>query len=178
MKHLIVILAIAPWLSSYGQTNILDTRQYKVSVEDSGLLKGLIVEGDFRAYYIQHFRWGRWITLDTIKTQGKDTVYFEFQLPAHSGENKYRIDFPYTGGRKCGVICSFKQYFDVGETELYNKKTRSDTIYFSNKTDYEIYDSTGKLISRGYSDKITNLNLDRGIYYISYDNKMDMYKRQ
>jgi hypothetical protein len=45
-----------------------------------------------------------------------------------------------------------------------------DEIIFTAETLYEIYDSYGNIVKKGFGKTVDVSNLPKGIYYINYDN--------
>ena len=44
------------------------------------------------------------------------------------------------------------------------------TLDFSDNTLYEIFDTYGNLVKKGYGQVINIENLSKGLYYVNYDN--------
>ena len=44
-----------------------------------------------------------------------------------------------------------------------------NNLEFSNETLYEIYDTYGNLVKKGFGKAIDIVNLKKGLYYVNYD---------
>ena len=128
-------------------------------------------------FYIEQFRWNKWVRVGSIKGKGGNKKnQYEFPVPTHSGQNKFRvkqIDFTkkprYSKEaiyRSMSPLVSFK----------YNKS--SNKIEFSSKTNYEIFNDYGNIEMKGNGEFVNLQKLKPGNYYLNYDNKMDSFKKK
>ena len=46
-----------------------------------------------------------------------------------------------------------------------------NTLDFSSETLYEIYDTYGNLVKKGFGQSISVENLNKGLFYVNYDSK-------
>jgi len=53
-----------------------------------------------------------------------------------------------------------------------------DDIDFTSETMFEIYDSYGNIVKKGFASKVDASNLSKGIYYLNYDNKTDKFVKK
>ncbi|MED6302346.1 MAG: T9SS type A sorting domain-containing protein, partial [Bacteroidota bacterium] len=53
---------------------------------------------------------------------------------------------------------------------LINPKIKK-SLDFSENTLYEIFDTYGNLVKKGYGQSISVENLEKGLYYVNYDSK-------
>ena len=56
------------------------------------------------------------------------------------------------------------------------KKVKKE-ITFTQKTKYEIFDSFGNIVKKGFGDKIDCVTLKKGLYYLNYDNTNDEFSK-
>jgi hypothetical protein len=63
------------------------------------------------------------------------------------------------------------------ENEMICTKHKND-ITFMDETAYEIYDSKGEIVLSGKGKIIDLKTLQKGIYYINYDNKTDTFVKR
>ena len=62
------------------------------------------------------------------------------------------------------------------EVTFYPKKVKSE-ITFSSKTLFEIFDSFGNIVKKGYGDKVDCGTLKKGLYYLNFDNTNDEFSK-
>ena len=53
-----------------------------------------------------------------------------------------------------------------------------DKITFSSPTLYEIYDEYGGIVFKGYGSEVNVAGIEKGRYYINYDNKMERFTKK
>jgi hypothetical protein len=122
-------------------------------------------------FIIEQYVWNKWITVGEVDgkgTPGENS--YEFQLTPHSGENKVRVkQVDHTNKPNPSTA---KTFTDPSVTEVdFNPKKVKTKITFTAKTRYEIYDSYGNIVKKGYGVEVDCANLKDGAYYINYDNK-------
>lgn len=139
-----------------------------VSIDSSGVIEGEIKQLEADEYYVQQFRWNKWITYDTIRVKGSAT-FFESKVPMHSGMNRIRIDVKCTKGIKCKGIALIEADFNKAKPGYIIDKSH---LVFTSETEYEIYDQYGKALLKGKASKVDISSLPRGAYYLNYDNIM------
>jgi hypothetical protein len=128
-------------------------------------------------YIIEQFRWNKWIKVGEVEgvgTPGEHT--YTFKTTPHSGENQFRVkQIDYTGKPRYSKPVRYRSM----EPEItFNPKKVSKEIIFSAPTMYEIYDSYGNIVKKGYGDKVDCSNLKKGIYYLNFDNKTDKFVKK
>lgn len=128
-------------------------------------------------YFIEQYRWGKWITIGQVKgvgTSGHNS--YKIKVKTHSGKNLYRI---YQTDNE-----STKRYSD---TILYKSQIKSVSIVrrnveselkFSSPTQFEIFDLFGNIIVDGYGKEVRLDNLKPGKYYVNYDNAMSEFTKK
>jgi len=119
---------------------------------------------------IEQFRWNKWIKIgelsatDTVK---KNSYSFEF-IP-HTGINQFRIFFNDANGNQ---VYSKLIKFTSRNPEINLVSTKvTDKLVFSAETQYEIFDLKGNFITEGYGREIDVADLEKGKYWLNYDNK-------
>lgn len=119
-------------------------------------------------YIVEQYRWNKWIKVgevDGIGTPGANN--YEFQVELHSGENKFRVkQIDYSG--KPNISPPAKVDSDAPKLALISDK--SSDVEFTGTTLYEIFDTYGNMVKKGYGQKIDCSNLEKGLYYVNYDN--------
>ena len=129
-------------------------------------------------FVIEQYVWNKWITVGEVDGKGTPSENsYEFQLTPHSGENKVRIkQVDYTGKPNPSQAKTFKDA-SVADVD-FNPKTVKDKITFTSKTRYEIYDSYGNIVKKGYASEVDCINLKKGAYYINFDNKDSQFVKK
>ena len=51
-------------------------------------------------------------------------------------------------------------------------------LTFSEDTSYEIYDEYGGIVFKGYGKQVNIGGLEKGKYYINFDNQMDKFTKK
>jgi len=129
-----------------------------------------------KKYRLQQFKWNRWIGLDTlnaVSNSDSSNCSINIKKYLHSGTNQFRIKTlgsPETYSRTVAI----KQ---KDEKDFMPFKSSSQTYYFTNPVEfkratyYEVYDSYGNLVLKGYGKSFYINKLPKGLYYINYDNQ-------
>lgn len=129
-------------------------------------------------FIVEQYVWNKWISIGEVDGKGTPTENsYEFQVTPHSGDNKVRIkQVDYTGKP---VPSQAKTFKDASVAEVdFNPKTVKDKLTFTAKTRYEIYDSYGNIVKKGYAVDVDCNNLKKGAYYINFDNKDSQFVKR
>jgi hypothetical protein len=143
----------------------------KLQLDSSGLMTWETdSETSTLPFYIEQFRWKRWITLGKIDGQGKSSGnLYEFRiLHFHSGRNKFRLK---------QIDCSDKPRLSDSLIFVFDEKPVTfvvsrikKRVEFSRPTLFEVYDKYGILIKKGFGKEVELLNAISDLYYLNYDN--------
>lgn len=124
-------------------------------------------------YIVEQFRWNKWVKVGEVSGVGTPGVHtYNFKITPHSGENKFRakqIDF--TGKPRYSKTASYNS--SSPEIALDGDKFKDEIEFKGGETMYEIYDRYGVLVKRGYGQTADIKTLDKGTYYVSFDNKTE-----
>jgi hypothetical protein len=128
-------------------------------------------------YVVEQFRWNKWIPVGEVKGGGEmDNNTYSFQTTAHSGENKFRVkQIGYGGVSKQSNAVTFVS--TIGQP-TYTMSKDDKMIQFSSETMYEVFDAYGNIIKRGFGNQLEISNLQKGNFYLCYDNIMTDFKRK
>ena len=121
-------------------------------------------------YDIQQFKWNKWVTIGEVIGTGRinDNSY-SFQVTTHTGRNVYRI--AQKSSKSKARYTDELVYFSTQTNPVtFDPKKVSNALNFSAKTHYEIFDEYGRLIKRGFDRQVDVVSLEKGQYYINYDN--------
>lgn len=128
-------------------------------------------------YVVEQFRWNKWIPVGEVKGGGSlENNSYTFQTTAHSGENKFRVkQIGYGDLSKSSTSVTFVS--PTGQP-TYALTSNNAAIEFSAETMYEVFDSYGNVIKRGFGNKLDIANLSKGSYYLCYDNIMTDFNKK
>ena len=140
-----------------------------IKVENGKLLKWSTTgEQGKLTYIVEQYRWNKWIKVgevDGIGTSGANS--YEFQVELHSGTNKFRVkQIDYSGKPNISTTASVES--DASKLALVTDK--GSNVEFTGETLYEIFDTFGNMVKKGYGKVIDCGNLEKGLYYVNYDN--------
>lgn len=125
-------------------------------------------------YIVEQFRWNKWVKVGEVRGKGVPGKHnYSFKITPHSGMNKARVkQVDYSGKPRFSPAAEYNA--DVAEISLEGKTKFKDEIVFTNgETLYEVYDKYGNIVKRGFGDKANVTSLEKGTYYLSYDNKTE-----
>lgn len=145
-----------------------------IVIEDNQVFKwSTTKEQGELTYIIEQYRWNKWVKVGEIDGKGKaDANSYKFNVGSHihSGENKFRAkQIDYTGRPRFtkSVTCINADQLAVS---IPNPKLKT-ILEFSSETLYEIYDTYGNLVKKGFGKSISVENLNKGLFYVNYDSK-------
>lgn len=130
-------------------------------------------------YVVEQKVWNKWIPVGEVDGQGTPNEHtYEFQLTPHSGENTVRVkQVDYTNKPRYSQPKSFTDP-SAKPVDFIPKKVKNSPLKFVEegtdkavKTRYEIYDSYGNIVKKGYGDQVDCSGFKSGAYYINFDNK-------
>lgn len=128
-------------------------------------------------FIVEQFRWNKWIKVGEVDgngTAGENN--YQFKITPHSGENKFRVkQIDYSGKPRYSQASRYIS--TVGEITFSPIKAKTEVI-FTGETLFEVYDSYGNIVKKGYGEKVDVSNLKKGIYYLNYDNKTDTFVKK
>lgn len=125
-------------------------------------------------FVVEQFRWNKWIKVGEVEGKGTpESNSYDFNVTLHHGQNQFRVkQVDYSN--KPRYSPSAKVMSVVAEVTFSPIKASKD-ITFSNETLFEVYDQYGNIVKKGFGTTIDVTNLEKGIYYLNYDNKMEQF---
>lgn len=120
-------------------------------------------------YIIEQFKWNRWIKVGEVMGLGKaDKNSYTFQATLTSGTNVFRVlQVDHKGQRTSQEVrCESPS----AAITIKSMKV-SNTLEFSDETDFEIYSEYGTLVKSGRAKVVDMSKFFKGNYYVSFDNK-------
>ena len=127
-------------------------------------------------YVVEQFKWNKWVPIGEVIGFGTPEEHeYSFVVSMHSGENKYRI-------KQKGLNSITKASKEITAVSIINKPSYAipknfSSIDFSGETSFEVYDQYGQIVKKGYGKQISIENLEKGEYYLCYDNALAEFKR-
>lgn len=128
-------------------------------------------------YIIEQYRWNKWVKVGEINGKGTASENtYEAEVREHTGENKFRlkqVDY-----RKKPRYSDEVTIVSTKPEVSFSPNKVDDVLKFSAPTLYEIYDEYGGIVFKGYSAEVNVASLEKGKYYINYDNKMEQFTKK
>ncbi len=120
-------------------------------------------------YKVQQFKWNKWVTVGEVQGVGNPGEHvYSYQAVLVSGDNRFRV-IQKSGDGRVKVSPEVKtQSNSTSVSYTYDKKGKA--IVFTSQTSFEVYDEYGQIIKRGYNNRIEMEELNKGKYYVNYDN--------
>ena len=128
-------------------------------------------------YIVEQFRWHKWVKIGEVMGTGKlSKNVYSFKVIPHSGENRFRVRQVGYGdeSKKSSAIA----YVSNVITPTYVISRDNKTITFSDGTLYQVYDAYGKIAKQGFGRNMDVSNLNKGLYYICFDNVVIDFKKK
>jgi len=149
----------------------------KIDKKTSKLTWSITGSVDDKPFIVEQFRWEKWIIVGEVQT--KDSVgenNFTFEPKLNSKQNIFRIrHIDKSGNERISKDC---KYFSKDE-ELYLLSNRvSDWLYFSSETLYEVFDEKGNFILDGYGKEVNFSDIEKGKYWVNYDNRTEVITKK
>lgn len=128
-------------------------------------------------FIVEQYRWNKWIRVGEVPgigTPGQND--YEFKVVPHSEENQFRTkQIDYTGKPRYSKSASFRSDKSIVE---FSPKKVNDELIFTEETLFEIYDSYGNIVKKGFGKQIDASHLKSGVYYLNYDNKTGQFQKK
>lgn len=119
-------------------------------------------------FIVEQYKWNKWIAVASVDGKGKSSSARSYSVPVplHSGMNTFRIAQP--DAREMRRSARFELPSKRTEVGLVSDKF-TDAIAFTHETDYEVFDVFGRLVTKGYGQRIDATNWKSGMYYLNFD---------
>ena len=121
-------------------------------------------------YIVEQYRWNKWVKVGEVSGEGTPGSHkYSFKVTPHSGENKFRAkQVDYTG--KPRYTKEGKYTSTSPAITLDGDKFKGSINFKGGSTLYEIYDRYGTIVKKGFGESADIQNLEKGTYYVSFDN--------
>lgn len=117
-------------------------------------------------YYIEQFKWNKWVKSGEVMGKGKATGNsYSFNLNLHHGENVVRVR--QKDGEGDRVSDAAKVESNAAEISILQEKV-SSKIEFSAKTQYEVFSEYGELVATGTGTEVDVSDFPKGTYYVNF----------
>ena len=127
-------------------------------------------------FIIEQFRWNKWVNVGEVQGVGTPSEHnYKFQVTAlHSGENKFRL-------KQVGYQPKYSAEVKIVSSTprcIFSMSKGSKQIDFTCGTLYEVYDYYGTVVKKGYGSRVDIANLQKGGYYVCFDNSIGELKKK
>ena len=141
------------------------------------LIWGMTGEMPDDVFIIEQFRWNKWINIAEVSTADsiKKNAY-AFDIVPHSGINQYRI--LRTDINDNPVYSKIIKYTSRTPELTLESARVSDKLVFSAESQYEIFDMKGNFLSEGFGKEVDVSELEKGKYWVNFDNKSLNFTRK
>ena len=128
-------------------------------------------------FIVEQFRWNKWVNVGEVPGKGLPGRHsYSMPVRLHSGENRFRVrQTDENGSQRLSP-----QLFHRAEKQpvSFSTSPQDNNIIFSVPTMYEIFDGRGRLVTRGYGDRVSIEELNRGSYFLNFDNQMRTFQKR
>lgn len=142
-----------------------------ISFTDDGILEWTTDnENGQLDYIVEQFRWNKWVKLGEVRGEGTPGTHkYSFKITPHSGENKVRVkQTDFTGRPRYSKSATYNA--NVPAVTLDDDKFKGQIEFKGGETLYELYDRYGTIVKKGFGSSVNVENLEKGLYYVSFDN--------
>lgn len=149
-----------------------------MNITSSGILKWTSTnETGALPYVIEQFKWNKWVPIGEVDGVGTpDSHEYSFKVTAHSGANKYRVKQVGFGAEP--KFSNHVVYNSMTDKQTYAVNNENTAIQFSAETAYELYDNYGIIVKKGFGKKVAINNLNKGKYYLCFDNQVTEFDKK
>jgi hypothetical protein len=149
----------------------------QIDVNDVHLVWETKGEKRYGKYFILRLVNDQWIREKAVDSKALSSLNtYEVEILHKTGQNFYKITYLDPTGK------SFEseglEHISRTESVDFYPKRVSDVVNFTRPVAFQILDQYGKLILEGTGGKVDVSNLERGVYYLHYDNKTDTFLKK
>lgn len=125
-------------------------------------------------YQVETYRWDKWVNEGNVMGTGEEGPnQYELIIKFHSGENQVRLfQVDYSGIKRKSPEKTFET--DIKPVKILISDENEQLLFISEgksiTTKYELFDASGSLLKKGFSNKIDHKSLPKGEYSINFDN--------
>lgn len=128
-------------------------------------------------YYVEQFRWNKWVTVGEVPGTGsRELNSYEFQPELHSGVVKLRVrQRDFTNQNKVSREVAFRTALPALTATV---SKQGDAVTFSGETQYEIFNSMGAKVLNGRGARADIRSLPAGEYFLNFDASTTTFKKR
>lgn len=145
-----------------------------ISFDSSGVLNWTLDNDSLLnrvVFIVEQYKWNKWVKAGEVEQSDARQTQFSFKPVLHTGENRFRVKYADHSGKPC---LSGSAQMTSAKPQVTFKTIRSQRkVIFSSKTQYELYDSSGNMINRGYESEVLFPKNTRAVYFLNYDNRTE-----
>lgn len=146
----------------------------EVNIEGDNLVWTARNESGPLPYFVEQFRWNKWVTIGEVEGKGVPGAHrYSVPLRFHSGSNRFRIR--QTDGQRKIKYSAEITHNSTRPPVAFTIGVGGDEIVFSQPTMYEVYDGYGRIVFKGVGERVKIATLEKGRYYLNFDNKLDFF---
>lgn len=149
-----------------------------IKIEGNNLKWTTKNETTFEPFIVERFKNNKWVPIGKVVGKGPDGFNnYTFEVSHYSGPNRYRVKQrdEQPGRWKFAMPV---EYVSEREPITFYPKRVADELFFSDKAEYEIYDSFGSIVKKGLTDKVDCTELEPGIYFLNIDNRTERFLKK
>lgn len=119
-------------------------------------------------YRVEQKKWGKWVKVGEVVGEGSSGNHdYHFQADLHQGENTFRVSQQSGSAFRSSDEVRVKSDKNTEVLLEYSKVFK--TIDFSAVTSYELFNTYGELVAKGFGDKVDVEFLKKGKYYLNFE---------
>lgn len=148
-----------------------------ITIDDKSLNWSVEGETENSVYYVEQLSNNNWTNLKVLTAQSKQTTNsYSVALTHSTGQNTYRIKHQEKSGQM--VYSQTVSYSSVQGMVKFYPRNVSNKIYFTAIVSYEISDNRKQVVKKGKGKEVDLSNLQRGVYYVSFDNRTEQFLKK
>jgi hypothetical protein len=151
----------------------------ELACTESGVLTWSTTEESGKLnFLVEQYKWNKWVVIGEVTGVGTPALNkYTFTIAPHSGQNTIRVSqIDNTSKKRTTQSITFQSKL-IGTAKLSVSKENKTISFLLNdapiKTKYEIFDTYGNIVKKGYNSSVNYSNLKPGIYHVNFDNKND-----
>jgi len=119
-------------------------------------------------YRVEQKKWGKWVKVGEVVGDGSSGSHdYHFQAYLHRGENTFRLS--QQSGSAFRSSDEIKVKSDKNTEVLLEYSKVFKTIDFSAVTSYELFNTYGELVAKGFGNIVDVEFLKKGKYYLNFE---------
>lgn len=144
------------------------------TIDDKSL--NWVVEGESAnsVYYVEHYVNNNWTNIKVMTAQSGKT--YSIPVTHSAGLNTYRIKHQEKNGQI--VYSQTVTYSSTQGMVKFYPRNVSNKIYFTGNVSYEISDAKKQVLKKGKGKEVDVSSLQRGVYYVSFDNRTEQFLKK